>query len=121
MPDIDRREKRERLDEQDQRRRESAHERQPVGGSDGQINQRHRPGEKDKDFEEVCYWATSQGVTADRQECALKNETQGDRKEIKSARPENAVAQRRHGMRDRDQKTQSGAKEKLPFHRDHPS
>src|SRR5438067_279756 len=117
MPDIDRGEKRERLDEQDQRRRESAHERQPVGRSNRQINQRHRPGEEDKNFEEVRDRATPQSMAANGQERALENEPQDYCEKIKSARPENAVAQRRHGMRDRNQETDRRSNDELSIHR----
>src|SRR2546423_14163810 len=118
MPDIDRREQREPLNEQGQRRRERTHKRKPVGRSDQQINQRERPGQENEYFEQVRDRTTPERVSANRKKSALKCEPKRDREKIKATRSEHAFAQGGQSMSHRDQETQSGSKKKLPFHRE---
>src|SRR5438270_13528977 len=110
MPDIDRREKRKGLNEQHEGSRKCTHQREPISRPNHQVNQGERPGEEDEYFEEVGQWTTAQGVAADVEECALESEAEGDRKEIKAARPKISVAYRRQGVSHVDEKTEAGRK-----------
>src|SRR2546423_6715198 len=121
MPDIDWCKERKCLDEQYERRRECPHERKPIRRTDQQIDQRQRPGEEDKYFEQVRDRTAAERVTANRQERALQGESDQDGEEIKARPAENAFAQRRHRVCDGHKKTESRAKEKLAFHRERPA
>src|SRR2546423_7054932 len=116
MPDIDRREKGERLDEQDQRGRESAHERQAISRPDREINQRQRPGQKDEDLEKIRDRTTPEIVSAHRQERTLEKKSESDGDEVEAPRPKHSVTQSRDGMRDRDEKADCRKEDELSIH-----
>ncbi len=93
MRRINRRDQSKGLNHENKWRGEGAHERKPVGRTDQQINQRHRPGEKDEDLEQICERTTAKGVTAHRQKRSLQNESARDREKVKPGRPKDPGAQ----------------------------
>jgi hypothetical protein len=57
-------------------------------------------------------------MTADGQECRLKNESQPNRKKIKTSRPKNSRAQSDNRPHDGREKTDCRNDEKLSIHRE---
>src|SRR5581483_9839041 len=90
MAGIAQRNQRKALQQKNQRRRESAHERKTVAGTDQHINQRHRPSQK--------------------------NEHQADRQKIKLTRTKEADSQRHTRAHDRREKTDHRNEKKTALH-----
>ena len=120
MPNIDRRQKREGLDEKNERCREGSHQREPISRANHQINQRDGPGEENEDLEKVRQWTPPEGVAANGQERRLKKKPETDRKEIKPAVEREASPSGKDRPHKRREKTEGGSDEKLAIHREQP-
>src|SRR5205807_176974 len=92
MRHIDRHNQGKRLQRENERRRERAHERQAIGGSDQQINQRDRPGEKHENLEEIRERASAERMSTNGKERRLKKKPETDREKIKAPVERDAIA-----------------------------
>ena len=104
---VDRRKQSENLNHENNRRGERAHERKPICRTNQHVDEDDRPGEKGEDFEEIGDRTAPDLMTAHREKRRLKNKTKCDGKEIETAEPEIARAERQQGTDDRDEETRS--------------
>ena len=105
-----------RLQNEDQRRGERPHQRKSVSGTNHEIDQRNRPGEKDEDLKEIGQRATPQGVAARPKECTLENESDDDRKKIEARRLVVSSPDRECCSYHRKEKAEGGDDEQLVIH-----
>ncbi len=115
---IDRREKREKLDEKNERSGEGTHQGEPISGPNREINQCNRPAEEDKDFEEICDRASADGMAAYRKKNRLQDEPRRDRKKIETPAMQKTGAKGQNGADNRDEKTAGGENNKEAIHRE---
>src|SRR5205814_9288723 len=113
MRHIDRRGEGERLHREDKRRRERSHERQAIGGSDQQINQRDRPGEKHENLEEIRERASAERMAADGKERRLKKKPETDREKIKAAVERDTITGCKESAHYRREKTKRRSDQEL--------
>src|ERR1700719_1353211 len=83
VPNINWRDESKRLNQDNQRRGEGAHEREPVRRPDQQINKRNRPRHEDENFKQIRQRTTAKRMAADGQERGLKDEAESDRDKVK--------------------------------------
>src|SRR5436190_12102626 len=105
MPNIDRRQKREGLDEKNERCREGSHQREPIGRANHEINQRDGPGEEHEDLEKVRQRTPPKIMAANGEEGGLKKKPETDRKEIKPAMEREACPSSKDRPHKRREKT----------------
>src|ERR1700693_4933317 len=102
---IDRCEQCRKLEQGDHRRGERAHQGKPIRRPHHHIKERDRPGHEDYYLEQVCNWAETELVTAERKEFRSEDETQANSDEVEPHRPKNSRTQFSDRMRDRPQET----------------
>ena len=117
MRDIDRREKGEGLNSENERCRKRPHERETIGRSHQQIDERDRPGEKDEHFKQIGQRTTAQSVAAHGKKGGLAEETGADGKEIESPMECDLLTGREYRPDERRQITERRNYDQLPIHR----
>ena len=117
---IDWRDEREKLNQKNQRRRKRPHERQSISRADDQIDERDRPTEENKDFEQIRDWATAERVSTQVKKNRLEDEPSSDSKKIETSSMQNAGAQRHDCADNGDQITASGDNDEEAVHRERP-
>jgi hypothetical protein len=118
MADVDWRNQGKSLQQENQRRGERAHEREPISRPHQHVDERNRPGEKDENLKQVRQRAASQRMAANEQECRLKNEPKSDRKKTKLARLKSPRPQRTDRPHDCGEKTKRRNDEQISVHRE---
>lgn len=117
---IDRRDEREELNEKNQRRRKGSHERQSISRTDDEIDERYRPTEEDKDFEQIGDRATTERVSTQVKKNRLEDEPRSDSKKIETPSMQNSTAQHHNCADDGGQVAASRGNDEEAIHRERP-
>jgi len=70
------------LEEEDEGRGEQPEQREPVGGSEEEVDEGHRPGEEDEDLRQAGDGAAPVDLAAQVEEAGLEDEAEGDGDEV---------------------------------------
>ena len=97
---IDRRDERERLKQDNERRGERAHKREPISRPNHDIKKRDRPSDEDNHFEQIGDGTAPNVVAANREKRRLKNETKTDCEEIEPRPAKRPMTQLNQRVRD---------------------
>src|ERR1041385_7686903 len=116
VPNINWRDESKRLNQDNQRRGDGAHEREPVSRSDQQIDERNRPRHENEHLKQVRQGTTAKHVASDGQERGLKDETESDRDKVKPGRAKNSGTHGHHASNNGGKKTKRRDNEKLTIH-----
>src|SRR5205814_10395900 len=76
---VDRQDQSSNLEKKNKRRGKGAHQRQPISRPNEHINKGNRPSQENQHFEQVRNRTTTEGVSADRQERSLQEESERNR------------------------------------------
>src|ERR1700730_7988839 len=105
MADVDGRNQSESLNDQHERRGESAHERKPVGRTDDHIDKRDRPCQENQNLEQIRQRTAMQLMTTHSQKRGLKNETGPNCEKIEAPRAKSSAPKRDDRVHNRRQET----------------
>src|SRR5688572_25786752 len=108
---------RKHLEQKNHRSGECPQKGKPVASADHEVEEHHRPAQKNQHFKEICERAASDGLSAHLQERRLQRESGEHDHEVPPGGPRHARTQRIHGVGEPAEKTNGGCNQEPAFHR----